>query len=111
MHIGNAIAHLTQNERGESVLQYDIPEPTLVCMHAIEIELGNVAGRHARKQVNDEKKRVELYSMKIEHETSSPTGISSTQSDNMLCTKVLRDGQLFILRGGKTFTLQGQEVR
>ena len=49
VHIGNAIAHLTQNERGESVLQYDIPEPTLVCMHAIEIELGNVAGRHARK--------------------------------------------------------------
>jgi len=111
VHIGNAIAHLTQNERGESVLQYDIPEPTLVCMHAIEIELGNVAGRHARKQVNDEKKRVELYSMKIEHETSSSTGISSVQSDNMLCTKVLRDGQLFILRGGKTFTLQGQEVR
>ncbi len=111
VHIGNAIAHLTQNERGESVLQYDIPEPTLVCMHAIEIELGNVAGRHARKQVSDEKKRVELYSMKIEHETGSSTGISSVQSDNMLCTKVLRDGQMFILRDGKTFTLQGQEVR
>ena len=27
-----------------------------------------------------------------------------------VATKILRDGQLFILRGDKTYTLQGQQV-
>ena len=32
-------------------------------------------------------------------------------SDNTLSTKFFRDGQLFILRDGKTYTVQGQEVK
>ena len=30
---------------------------------------------------------------------------------NQPATKILRDGQIFILRGDKTFTLTGQEIR
>ena len=33
------------------------------------------------------------------------------QSNPTQCTKVLRNGQIFILRGDKTYTLQGQEVK
>ena len=39
------------------------------------------------------------------------TGIEDIQGDDVQCTKVLRDGQIFILRGDKTYTLQGQEVK
>ncbi len=42
-----------------------------------------------------------------------PTGIDQAngQQPTANSRKILRDGQLFILRDGKTFTLQGQEVR
>lgn len=42
---------------------------------------------------------------------SVPTNIDQVQSDQVPCTKVVRDGQIFILRGDKTYTLQGQEVK
>ena len=43
--------------------------------------------------------------------TGTATGIDDEQSDNVQCTKVIRDGQLFILRGDKTYTVTGQEVK
>ncbi len=39
------------------------------------------------------------------------TGVDNVPSDNVPCTKVIRNGQIYILRGDKTYTLQGQEVR
>ena len=41
----------------------------------------------------------------------SPTAITNVQDDNVQTTKILRDNQIFILRGEKVYTLQGQEVR
>lgn len=38
-------------------------------------------------------------------------GINNIQRDDVQCTKALRNGQLLILRGDKTYTLQGQEVK
>ena len=38
-------------------------------------------------------------------------GIEDVQSDNGQCTKVIRDGQIYILRGDKIYTLTGVEVR
>ena len=39
------------------------------------------------------------------------TNLDDVQPDNMQCTKLLRDGQILIQRGEKTYTLQGQEVK
>lgn len=39
------------------------------------------------------------------------TSLDDVQTDNMQCTKLLRDGQILIQRGEKTYTLQGQEVK
>mgnify|MGYP002623619281 CR=1 FL=1 len=47
----------------------------------------------------------------IQGASKMPTGINDVQSDNVQCTKILRNGQIFILRSGKVYTLQGQEVR
>jgi len=38
-------------------------------------------------------------------------GIDQVLSDQVQCTKVIRNGQIFILRGDKTYTLQGQEIK
>ncbi len=37
--------------------------------------------------------------------------VEQVHSDQVQCTKVLREGKFFILRGEKTFTLQGQELK
>jgi hypothetical protein len=38
------------------------------------------------------------------------TGIEDVQGNNVRCTKVVRDGQIVIFRGDKTYTLTGQET-
>ncbi len=38
-------------------------------------------------------------------------GIEDIYSDSLTPTKILNDGQIYIIRGDKTYTLQGQEVK
>ena len=42
---------------------------------------------------------------------SVPTNIDEVQSDQVQNTKILRDGQIFIIRGDKTYTTDGRLVR
>ena len=42
---------------------------------------------------------------------NTATGLGDVQGDNGQWTKVIRDGQLFIIRDGKTYTVQGQMVK
>lgn len=39
------------------------------------------------------------------------TGVSNVQTNKAQCTKVLRNGQLFIIRDNKIYNIQGMEVR
>lgn len=43
--------------------------------------------------------------------TRKSQGLDELQSDQVQCTKLLINGQIYILRGEKTYTLQGQETR
>lgn len=38
------------------------------------------------------------------------TAISNVQSDNVQSTKLIRNGQLLIIRDGRTYNAQGQEI-
>ena len=42
--------------------------------------------------------------------TQKSQGLDEVQSDDVQCTKVLINGQIFILRGDKVYTLTGQET-
>jgi hypothetical protein len=46
----------------------------------------------------------------ISFTTTGEQGIEDVLSDQVQSTKLLHNGQIFILRGDKTYTLQGQEV-
>ena len=39
------------------------------------------------------------------------TGVGNVPSDDVPCTKILRNGQIYILRGEKVYSITGQEVR
>ena len=41
----------------------------------------------------------------------NPEGINDVQGDQVKSTKFLHNGQIYILRNGKTYTMQGQEVK
>lgn len=43
--------------------------------------------------------------------TGDAQSIEEVPGNNVQCTKVVRDGQIYILRGEKVYTLTGQEVR
>jgi len=43
--------------------------------------------------------------------TGAATGFDEVQSDQVQSTKVVRDGQMYIVRGKKVYTVTGQEVR
>ena len=47
----------------------------------------------------------------IPFHTDYPEGIENVQGDEVQSTKVIKDGQVLILRNGKTYTMQGQEVK
>ncbi len=47
----------------------------------------------------------------IAFNTTGGTGVADILSDNTPTTKVLHDGKVFILRGDKAYTVQGQEVK
>jgi len=61
------------------------------------------------KDANDQ--TVATYSGEFTTTGEIATGIDNIQGNEVQSTKVLRDGQIFILRGDKTYTLQGQEVK
>ena len=53
-----------------------------------------------------------VYEKSVPFKTKdSATGIENVQSDNVQGTKVLRDGQMYILRGEKIYDARGMEVR
>ncbi len=45
------------------------------------------------------------------HETETTTGIEDVQGDNVQCTKVIRDGQLLIIKDNRTYNAQGQLIK
>jgi hypothetical protein len=44
-------------------------------------------------------------------EQANAQGIEAVQGDEVQSTKVMKNGQLFILRGGHTYTLTGQQIQ
>ena len=48
---------------------------------------------------------------KVIIEPNTSTAIHPVNSDNILCAKILRNGQLFIIRDGRMYTVQGQEIK
>ena len=47
----------------------------------------------------------------IQDKADSPTNIDNVQSETIKVEKIIRNGQLYILRDGKTYTTTGQEVK
>ena len=61
------------------------------------------------KDANDQ--TVATYSGEFTTTGEIATGIDNIQGNEVQSKKFVRNGQIFILRGDKIYTLQGQEVK
>lgn len=52
-----------------------------------------------------------IQSLRMARKPGNTTDLGDVQSDHVPCIKVLRNGQIFILRGEQVFTITGQPVR
>ena len=49
--------------------------------------------------------------IRIVEKENTATGVGEVQRDNVQCTKVLRDGQIIIIRDGKEYNVMGNQIR
>ena len=65
--------------------------------------------RARAKRTEAAENSVSIYD--VQWEVTSTTGAENVRSDQKPSTKILRNGQVLILRNGKTYTMQGVEVK
>ena len=112
-----AATAFSQPEKGEVKVQYNCAEPTMVYIYAVEAAPKDAAPRYtpvrfAQAETADEdesKGSVRIYSMKITETKTALEDILGAQSSSS-AIKVLRDGEVFIIRDGKIFNLFGTEL-
>ena len=106
------------DERQTLTIQYNIAEPQLVFIYGY-VEASDEdplyapfkAMRKVRKEENDGSVKIYGISISPSHVIEDHTGIDHVQGDKVQSTKVLRDGQILILRNGKTYNAIGIKIK
>lgn len=116
----NASAAFTQTDKGEVKVQYNCAEPTMVYIYGTQSSspAANQSPRYvpirfARAEEYDSDEAtgsVKIYAMCITGEITALEDILGARSSTP-ATKILRDGRILILRGGRAYTPAGVEVK
>ena len=117
----NAAVSFSQTDKGEVKVAYDCAEPTMIYIYGTEVITPVEAApryvpiRFAKAEGEDDDTpastgSIKIYSMKITGVITALENILGTRSSSP-AQKVLRDGQIFILRDGKIYTPAGVEVK
>lgn len=115
----NAAAAFTQTDKGEVKMQYNCAEPTMVYIYGTQSSSPEanqspryVPIRFARAEEDDSDEAtgsVKIYAMCITGEITALEDILGARSSSS-AIKVLRNGEVFIIRDGKIFNLFGTEL-
>lgn len=117
----NAAVNRTQTEKGEVKVDYDCAEPTMIYIYGTEAASVESAPRYVpirfaqadedEDETPESTGSVKIYSMKIAGVISALENTVAGDADGSSARKILRNGQILILRDGKFFTPTGVEVR
>lgn len=90
---------------------FELKNPSVVVFYLVEVSNGSPAPARKAKAEDEEPASI-IKEINIEHE-DLPTAIETVQPAATISgsTKIFRDGQMLIIRDGKTYTVQGVEVR
>jgi len=107
---GKGTVVFTTTEDGKIKIEYDIIEQTHVIVYLQPESGASGAPKRIAKAKKDAAPGAAIKSIKITPKGTT-TGIDDVQGDNVQDTKYLREGQLFIIRDGKVFNANGQQLR
>lgn len=101
-------------------------EPSLVCVQSVQSGSGAEQGADSKKDADkiasvnlrqgSNTPKVYVDEIKIAtdwadlFESDGATGIENVQGDNVPCTKVMKNGQLIIMRDGKEYYVSGTKI-
>lgn len=100
----------TSIEGGKAVVEYDLAEQAHVIVYVSEEPSSSPAPKRIRNAKKDATPAATIKSIKITPKGAA-TGIDKVEAINGEWTKVLRDGQLLILRDGRIYNAQGTMIK
>lgn len=91
-------------------IEYDTKEPGVMAIFIAPLPAMNAPARAAKARKDKPAIKGSIKSIALDVK-DVPTAIDQIHSSKMDSQKLIKDGQIVILRGGKIFTLTGQKVR
>ena len=110
---GQTAVTITQAEFGWANVEYDVPAPVHVVIYLHAESSNAVPARIVTRMEDAIVARAYIQAVKIAPAGApvDPTAVENIVSGNENTQKVLLNGQLLILREGKTFNAQGTQVK
>lgn len=107
---GQAVVSITQTEFGWAEVTYNVPAAIHVVIYLHAQSATSAPARIATRMEDAITAGAYIQAVKIVP-ADAPTAIEDVQSDNVQGTKVIRNGQLLIIRDGKTFNVLGVKAK
>ncbi len=107
---GQAVVSITQTDLGWAEVTYNVPAPIHVVIYLHAQSAASAPARIATRMEDAITAGAYIQAVKIVP-ADAPTAIEDVQSVNVQGTKVIRNGQLLIIRDGKTFNVLGVKAK
>ena len=107
---GEAVVSITQTELGWAEVTYNVPAPIHVVIYLHAQSAASAPARIATQMQDAISAGAYIQAVEIVP-ANAPTSIEQTEISSGSCQKLIKDGQLLILRSDKTFNANGQEVK
>jgi hypothetical protein len=107
---GQAVVSITQTDLGWAEVTYNVPAPIHVVIYLHAQSAASAPARIATRMEDAVTAGAYIQAVKIVP-ADAPTAIEDVQSVNVQGTKVIRNGQLLIIRDGKTFNVLGVKAK
>ena len=107
---GEAVVSITQTELGWAEVTYDVEAPLHVVIYLHGQGAASVPARIATRMQQEVETGAYIQAVEIVPE-NAPVAIEQVESKSEGTRKVLKDGQLYIIRGEQIYTMEGAQVR
>ena len=107
---GKDVVSIAQTELGWAVVTYDVEAPLHVVIYLHGQGAASVPARIATRMQQEVETGAYIQAVEIVPE-NAPVAIEQVESKSEGTRKVLKDGQLYIIRGEQIYTMEGAQVR
>jgi hypothetical protein len=107
---GQAVVSISQTSLGWAEVTYNVPAPIHVVIYLHASSANQAPARIATRMEDAVSAGAYIQAVKIVP-NDAPTAIEHVTTGSEGTSRVMREGQVYILRGDKVYTITGQEVK